>query len=66
MGRETLGEMATGIVGLGVVETLVEGLEEVHAIAALDTNRIVKGFAQAHIKVHVAHNDGCGDENDEE
>jgi hypothetical protein len=66
MGRETLGKMATGIVGLGVIETLVEGLEEEHAVSVLDTNSVVESEAQALIEVHVAHNDRCGDENDKE
>lgn len=66
MGREALGQEASGVVGLGVVKTLVQRLEEIHAVAILDTDRIVQGEAQALVDVHVAHNNGRGEENNEE
>lgn len=66
MGREALGQEASGVVGLGVVKTLVQRLKEIHAVAILDTDGIVKGEAQALVDVHVAHNNGRGEENNEE
>lgn len=66
MGRETLGQEASSVIGLGVVKTLVQRLKQIHAVATLDTNGIVKGLAQALVDVHVAHNDGRGEENNEE
>lgn len=66
MGRETLGQVASSVVGLGVIETLVQGLEEEHAVAALDTDGIEKSFAQASVNVHVAYDDRRGKQDNEE
>lgn len=63
MGRETLGQVATGVVGLGVVQTLIKGLEEVHAVTRLDTNGIIEGAAQAGVDIHIAHNNWRGNQN---
>lgn len=66
MGRETLGQVATGVVGLGVIKTLVKGLEKEHAVTLLDTNGIIQGTAQAGVNVHVAHDDGRSEEDNKE
>lgn len=66
MGRETLRQVATSVVGLGVIKTMVKGLEKEHAVALLDTNGIEQGMTQAGVNVHVAHDDGRSEKNNEE